>query len=76
AAARGYEALVLGAWGCGVFGNDPARTARDFRSALETDFRGVFAEVVFAVVDWSPERRLLGPFRDVFTADSADNDGR
>ncbi|MEN8152244.1 MAG: TIGR02452 family protein, partial [Planctomycetota bacterium] len=51
AAARGYEALVLGAWGCGVFGNDPARTARDFRSSLETDFRGVFAEVVFAVVD-------------------------
>lgn len=35
ATARGYETLVLGAWGCGAFGNDPVRTARDFRSALE-----------------------------------------
>lgn len=61
-----YDCLVLGAWGCGAFGNDPARTARDFRAALEGPFRGAFREVVFAITDWSPERRFLGPFREVF----------
>lgn len=70
ARAYGYEALVLGAWGCGVFANDPLRTARDFRDALAGPFDGAFAEVVFAVTDWSPERRFLGPFRDVFGAAS------
>ena len=34
ARAYGYSALVLGAWGCGAFGNDPMRTARDFKTAL------------------------------------------
>ena len=68
ASALGYESLVLGAWGCGAFGNDPRRTAADFREALETSYRGNFSEVVFAVTDWSPERKTLGPFRDVFGA--------
>jgi uncharacterized protein (TIGR02452 family) len=66
AEAYAYEALVLGAWGCGAFGNDPARTAHDFRDALCGPFLGAFKEVVFAIADWSPERRFLGPFRDAF----------
>lgn len=66
AQAYGHEALVLGAWGCGAFGNDPRHTAVDFRSALENEFEGAFSEVIFAIADWSPERRFLGPFRDVF----------
>ena len=61
-----YSALVLGAWGCGAFGNDPYSTAVDFRAALENEFTGSFSEIVFAITDWSPERRFLGPFRDVF----------
>ena len=68
ARAYGYEALVLGAWGCGAFANDPERTARDFRDALSGPFDEVFREVVFAVTDWSRERRFLGPFRDTFAA--------
>jgi uncharacterized protein (TIGR02452 family) len=63
-----YDTLVLGAWGCGAFGNDPVRTATDFREALEGRFDGAFGEVVFAIADWSPERKFLGPFRDVFSA--------
>jgi hypothetical protein len=55
-------------WGCGAFENDPRRTAVDFRQALEGDYSGAFSEVVFAITDWSPERRILGPFRDVFAA--------
>ena len=66
ARAYGHSTLVLGAWGCGAFENDAERTAWDFRRVLETDFRGAFSEVVFAITDWSPERKTLGPFRDVF----------
>ena len=68
ARAYGHVALVLGAWGCGAFKNDPHRTAGDFRQALEADYRGAFSDVVFAISDWSPERKSLGPFRDVFVA--------
>jgi uncharacterized protein (TIGR02452 family) len=67
AAGFGYEDLVLGAWGCGVFANDPARTALDFRNLLEGEFSGRFTQVVFAIADWSPERKTLGHFRDVFS---------
>lgn len=67
AQAYGHPSLVLGAWGCGAFHNDPYRTAQDFRYALENDFSGAFAEVVFAITDWSPERKFLGPFREVFS---------
>ncbi len=62
---HGYTALVLGAWGCGAFGNDPCRTARDFHDALMLH-AGAFAQVVFAVADWSPERRFLAPFEMSF----------
>jgi uncharacterized protein (TIGR02452 family) len=66
ASALGYETLVLGAWGCGAFGNDPYRAALDYRASLETDFAGHFAEIVFAITDWSAERKYLGPFSEVF----------
>ncbi|MCU0714101.1 MAG: TIGR02452 family protein, partial [Pirellula sp.] len=58
--------LVLGAWGCEKFGNDPLRTAEDFKSVIVNDFNRQFADIVFAIADWSPQRRLLNPFRDVF----------
>ncbi|WP_329037750.1 TIGR02452 family protein [Streptomyces sp. NBC_01725] len=34
AVAGGYRRLVLGAWGCGVFRNDPVRVAGAFRALL------------------------------------------
>jgi uncharacterized protein (TIGR02452 family) len=67
ASSYGHAALILGAWGCGAFGNDSHRTAKDFRQALENDYLGAFSDIVFAITDWSPERRFLGPFRDVFS---------
>lgn len=67
-AAYRYDGIVLGAWGCGAFRNDPETTAADFRRALLGPFRGAFQEVVFAIADWSEVRRTLGPFRDAFLA--------
>lgn len=48
---RGHRALVLGAWGCGVFGNHPAQMAGWFRDALTGPFKGAFDRVHFAVLD-------------------------
>jgi uncharacterized protein (TIGR02452 family) len=65
---HGHTHLVLGAWGCGVFANDPAIVADQFACALEGPFCGVFDEVVFAVLDWSPERRFVRPFAERFAS--------
>ena len=47
AAAEGYTHLVLGAWGCGNFGNNPELVAKLFHEALQ----GSFEEVTMAVFD-------------------------
>jgi uncharacterized protein (TIGR02452 family) len=52
AAAHGHRRLILGAWGCGVFGNDPALVADAFAGALAG--RPYFDEVAFAVLDRQP----------------------
>lgn len=49
AAHHGASRLVLGAWGCGVFGNEPEEVADAFAGHLSGDFSGVFREVVFAI---------------------------
>jgi uncharacterized protein (TIGR02452 family) len=46
------ECLILGAWGCGVFRNDPETVARLFKTELEK-FSGQFKKIVFAVFDRS-----------------------
>lgn len=61
AAAHGHDTLVLGAWGCGAFKNDPEEIAELFQRALDGPFRGVFALVHFAVLD-DRGGRTIGPF--------------
>ncbi|WP_344959312.1 TIGR02452 family protein [Actinomadura miaoliensis] len=53
AAHHGHRRLVLGAWGCGVFRNDPAEVAQAFAEPLAAggEFAGRFDHVVFAVWD-------------------------
>jgi uncharacterized protein (TIGR02452 family) len=70
AAAQGHSHLILGAWGCGAFGNDPHVIASLFQTALLGPYAGAFAEVVFAIVDWSKERRFIGPFERTLGAGS------
>lgn len=69
AVAGGYRRLVLGAWGCGVFQNDPAEVAGAFRTLLtgEGRFAGHFDEIVFAILDRTAGRTTLGAFQRVFT---------
>ena len=48
AAAEGADILVLGAFGCGAFENDPAVVARAYKTALR-EFPNVFKKIVFAI---------------------------
>jgi hypothetical protein len=41
--------LILGAWGCGVFNNNPKYVAELFYAYLKGSFAGIFDHVVFAV---------------------------
>jgi uncharacterized protein (TIGR02452 family) len=66
AAGHGHDAVVLGAWGCGVFKNDPEMIAELFRESLGGAFHGAFAVVTFAVLDWSDDRHFIGPFERWF----------
>lgn len=63
---HGHRSLVLGAWGCGAFGNDGDQIAGLFRQALEVHFQGAFDHVLFAIMDWSEDEKFIGPFRRAF----------
>lgn len=43
---------VVGAMGCGAFGNPPLEVARCYREVLEEgEFNGAFEAILFAVLD-------------------------
>ncbi|MFC9631622.1 TIGR02452 family protein [Streptomyces mirabilis] len=67
AAAHGYRRLVLGAWGCGVFRNDPAQVAGAFHDLLvDGRFEGAFGHVVFGVLDRTRDQATRGSFEQTF----------
>jgi uncharacterized protein (TIGR02452 family) len=64
AAHHRHRVLVLGAWGCGVFGNDPAAVADVFAGLLAAPpFARAFTRVVFAIYDRSASRGTLRAFQ-------------
>ncbi|WP_328875389.1 TIGR02452 family protein [Streptomyces sp. NBC_00287] len=68
AAAHGYRRLVLGAWGCGVFQNDPVQVAGAFRALLGPGgrFEGRFEHVVFGILDRTPGATTRAAFERAF----------
>ena len=71
ALAHSVKHLVLGAWGCGVFRNNPETVARTFAEFLRTDgkFSNVFRSVVFAVYDRTSGEGTFRAFAETFQAD-------
>jgi len=68
AADNGHRTVLLGAWGCGVFRNDPALVADAFGKWLESDkFAGAFDRAVFAIYDSSKDGATLSAFMQRFT---------
>ncbi|WP_127538547.1 TIGR02452 family protein [Paenibacillus illinoisensis] len=65
AAMNGHRTLVLGAYGCGVFRNDPVDVARYFHDVLvQENFRQSFERIVFAVLDRSAGQRIIKAFQE------------
>lgn len=61
---KGHRTLLLGAWGCGVFRNDPEQVAGVFADWLaDPRFGGAFDRVVFGVIDGTRDQRVLSAFR-------------
>ncbi len=67
AASQGYRHLVLGAWGCGVFRNDPGEIADLFAEHLLGDgnYANSFERVEFAVLD-QPTGQIINAFEHAF----------
>lgn len=65
AVVQGYEYLVLGAWGCGVFRCEPEMVARLWEEFLgrEGRYRRAFGGVRFAVLDRSKRGETIGAFQ-------------
>lgn len=66
AASQKAECLILGAWGCGVFRNEPEFVAACFEKLLATTYRNVFRKVVFAVYDRSKTKSSYTAFKSAF----------
>ncbi len=56
--------LVLGAYGCGVFRNDPAEIALWWKELLEEGMGQYFDSIFHAVLDNSKEKRCIRAFQE------------
>ena len=54
--------LVLGAWGCGVFSNDPDMVAEIFASFLKGKYKNLFEHVRFSVLSNTENLKVLKAF--------------
>lgn len=64
------DTLVLGAWGCGVFGQNPTEVARLFKKYID-ETAGYFKNIVFAIPDKTSNnyikfKEVLNPCKDLF----------
>lgn len=59
------ETLMLGAYGCGVFGQNPTEVATIFKEYLSTDFNRCFKNVIFAIPKSSTNNNYTA-FENVF----------
>ena len=74
AAYLGYEDLVLGAWGCGAFGNNAKVVSDLFYTALCKRREGMFREIVFAVRSGNTNTYNFTEFYRNFGKDNWDRD--
>lgn len=66
AAARGHRTVLLGAWGCGAFRNDPEVAASTVAPWLSSPrFAGCFDRVVFAIPGGGRSGENLSAFRRI-----------
>jgi uncharacterized protein (TIGR02452 family) len=66
-ARQGRRVAILGAWGCGVFRNEPRDVADTFARLLLGPYRGAFDRAIFPVYDRTRERTTLRAFQERLT---------
>ncbi len=66
----GYDAVVLGAFGCGAFQNPPDAVAEICHQVIETYFKGAFKKIVLAILDGGTHKHNpkgnIQPFKSYF----------
>ncbi len=60
---KGNEILILGAWGCGVFRNEPVMIANLFQKHFQGKYKNVFKKVIFAI--YTKNESLLQTFEAI-----------
>jgi uncharacterized protein (TIGR02452 family) len=63
ALSQGNETLILGAWGCGVFKNDPKEIAELFSKYLHGKYKNKFKRVVFVIL--TKKEEMIKPFEEI-----------
>ena len=64
-ARQGAKHLVLGAYGCGVFRNDPYKVARWWQELLLEGLGHSFDTVFYAVLDRSRNQQCIRAFQEI-----------
>jgi len=61
-----HHTLILGAWGCGVFKNNPQDIASYFAATFGEGglFHRAFKRVVFAILDHTKDQSIISAFRE------------
>jgi uncharacterized protein (TIGR02452 family) len=63
---QNIETLILGAWGCGVFRNEPKDVALLFKEIIAEKYAGAFKKIVFAIFSGSEKKPNFKIFEDAF----------
>lgn len=65
AALHNNRAIILGAYGCGVFKNKTEDVAQYFKKVLhEEDYKSLFDKIVFAIYDTSKDKEKVRAFKE------------
>ena len=65
---EGARYLILGAYGCGVFRNDPLEIAQWWKELIVEENYGVyFDEICFAILDISKDKKCLRAFQRIWS---------
>lgn len=64
---HGYDTIVLGAFGCGVFKNNSMDVAKYFEEAIHKNpkLKNQYKRIVFAVLDTTDEKRTYNTFKQI-----------